>query len=169
MIREIITYPNKNLRKISQPVKNFDHNLHTLLDDMYETMLQKNGIGLAAIQVNVALNVLIINIPDENDKQTKDKLIEIINPKILKSQGEIVYTEGCLSVPNFYEDIKRSEKILVEFQDRYAKTIQKEFTSLESIAIQHEIDHLNGILFIDKLSFLKRKKFEKELKKKLKK
>ena len=168
MIRDIITYPHKNLRKVSKSIDIFDQQLHSLLDDMYETMIQKEGIGLAAIQIDVPLRALIINIPNQDQQQSKETLLEIINPKILHSQGEIVYQEGCLSVPNFYEDIKRAQKIVLEFQNRDAKTIQREFEDLEAIAIQHEVDHLNGILFIDKLSFLKRKKFEKELKKKLK-
>ncbi len=168
MIREIITYPHKNLREVSKNVEQFDKELHILLDDMYETMIQKSGIGLAAIQVEVSLNVLLINIPNKNDEQLKDDLLEIINPKIIQTSGSITYSEGCLSVPEFYGDIQRAEKIFIEFQDREANIIQREFESLEAIALQHEIDHLNGILFIDKLSFLKRKKFEKELKKKLK-
>ena len=168
MIREIITYPHKNLREVSKNVEQFDKKLHMLLDDMYETMLNKSGIGLAAIQVKIALNVLLINIPNKNDEQSKDDLLEIINPKIIQTSGKTTYTEGCLSVPEFYEDIQRAEKIFIEFQDREANIIQREFDSLEAIAIQHEIDHLNGILFVDKLSFLKRKKFEKEWKKRLK-
>ncbi|MCH9813894.1 MAG: peptide deformylase [Epsilonproteobacteria bacterium] len=168
MIREVITYPNKLLKQKSQDVEDFDQSIHTLLDDMYETMLTKNGIGLAAIQIAEPLNILIINLPNENDEQTKENLIEIINPKILNKKGSTLYTEGCLSVPEYYEDVERAEWIKVSYQDRNGNLLEKEYDGLMAIAFQHECDHLNGELFIEKLSFLKRKKFEKEWKKKLK-
>ncbi len=168
MIREIITYPNKILKEKSKEVELFDEALHTLLDDMYETMIIKNGIGLAAIQIAQAQNVLIINLPNQEDEQKKDDLIEIINPRILEYRGSTLYTEGCLSVPEFYEDVERAEWIRVTYHDRNGKLIEKEYDGLMAIALQHEMDHLKGELFIEKLSFLKRKKFEKEWKKRLK-
>ena len=119
MIREVITYPNKLLRTKSKDVVKFDDELHTLLDDMYETMIAENGVGLAAIQVSIPLNILIISIPDENDTQEKDSLIEAINPKITHKDGIQVFTEGCLSVPGFNEDINRAQHIIVEYQARF--------------------------------------------------
>ena len=170
MIRDIVVYPDKRLKLISREVEEFDKNLHILLDDMYETMVAKNGIGLAAIQVGIDLQALIINLVREDDeKQHKEDLLEVINPKILEKDGEIVYQEGCLSIPNYYDDVKRAEKIKVSFFDRYGKEHIKEYDGLMAVAFQHEMDHLNGHLFIEKLSFLKRKKFEKEWKKRLKK
>ncbi len=169
MIRDIVVYPDKRLKKVSKEVKEFDNNLHILLDDMYETMIEKNGIGLAAIQIGVDLQVLIINLVREDEKQYKEDLIEVINPKILEADGEIVYQEGCLSVPGYYDEVKRAEHIKVSFFDRYGKEHIKEYKDLMAVAFQHEMDHLNGHLFIEKLSFLKRKKFEKEWKKKHKK
>ncbi len=168
MLRNIITYPNKLLKQKSKNIEVFDANLFCLLDDMYETMIDKNGIGLAAVQIAELLNVLIINLPDKDDEQTKENLVEVINPKILESSGSIIYQEGCLSIPGFYEDVQRSEFIKVEYQDRLGNKLSCEYEGLTAIAFQHEVDHLNGILFIEKLSFLKRKKFEKEWKKKLK-
>ena len=168
MIREIITYPNKILKEKSKEVEVFDEELHTLLDDMYETMIAKNGIGLAAIQIAEAKNILIINLPNQDDEQDKSDLIEIINPSILERKGSTLYTEGCLSVPEFYEDVERAEWIRVTYHDRSGKLIEKEYDGLMAIALQHEMDHLKGELFIEKLSFLKRKKFEKEWKKRLK-
>ena len=165
MIRDIITYPDKLLKKPSKDITKFDNELHLLLDDMYETMIDKKGIGLAAIQIAVPLNVLIINIPDKDDNQTKENLIEIINPQILERQGSTVYTEGCLSVPQYYEDVQRAKEIKVSYFNRYGKKIITEYDDLLSIAFQHECDHLKGELFIEKLSFLKRKKFEKSGKK----
>ncbi len=160
----IVEYPDKKLKEKSKAIEKFDKELHELLDAMYETMLKSNGIGLAAIQVGHAKQALLLNIPDEEDKQSIDTLIEMINPVITQKNGETVYQEGCLSVPSFYEDINRYENITVNYQDRDGNTKRVEADGLLSIAIQHEIDHLNGILFIDKLSYSRRKKFEKEYK-----
>jgi len=168
MIREVITYPNKLLRTKSEDVVKFDEELHTLLDDMYETMLDQNGVGLAAIQIAVPLNVLIINIPDENDIQNEEELIEAINPVITHKDGEQVFTEGCLSVPGFSEDVKRAQHIVVEYFNRNGEKQTMEAEDFLAVAWQHEMEHLEGHLFIENLSFLKRKKFEKEWKRKLK-
>ncbi|WP_428026968.1 peptide deformylase [Arcobacter sp.] len=165
MVREVITYPNKLLRTKSKDVEEFDSELHTLLDDMYDTMIAQNGVGLAAIQVAVPLNVLIILIPDEEDIQKKDSLIEAINPKITYKDGVQVFTEGCLSVPGFNEDVKRAQHIIVEYQDRFGNNQKMEAEDFLAVAWQHEMDHLEGHLFIEKLSLIKRKKFEKEYKK----
>ncbi len=164
----IVTYPDKKLKQKSAKVENFDTKLAELLDSMYPLMMETNGIGLAAIQVGYAIQALILNIPDEEDIQTIDNLVEMINPVITSKKGEIVYQEGCLSVPTFYEDITRFDEVNVNFQDRDGNTKSLEANGLLAIAIQHEIDHLLGILFIDKLSYSKRKKFEKEYKKMLK-
>ena len=168
MIREVITYPNKLLRKKSEDVVKFDEELHTLLDDMYETMIDQNGVGLAAIQVAVPLNVLIISLPDENDVQNRDDLIEAVNPVITHKDGEQVFPEGCLSVPGFTEDVKRADHIVVEYYDRHGNKQTMEAEGFLSVAWQHEMEHLEGHLFIENLSFIKRKKFEKEWKKRLK-
>ena len=168
MIREILVYPNKKLKEVSKDVEKFDEELHTLLDDMYETMIAKDGIGLAAIQVGIPLNALIINLADEDGNQKKEDLIEVINPKIIKADGKEVYQEGCLSIPGFYEDVERAKEVTVEYFDRFGNKITKDLDGLLAIAMQHEMDHLKGHLFIEKLSYLKRKKFEKEWKKKLK-
>lgn len=168
MIREVITYPNPLLRKKSEDVVQFDEELHTLLDDMYETMMDHSGVGLAAIQVAVALNVLIINIPNEDDIQDKAELIEAINPKITHKDGIQIFTEGCLSVPGFNEDVKRAQHIIVEYFDRNGNPKKMEAEDFLAVAWQHEMEHLEGHLFIEKLSIIKRKKFEKEWKKKLK-
>lgn len=165
MILEVVTYPNKILKQISQEVSVFDEALHSFLDDMYDTMIAKNGIGLAAIQVGEAKRILIINMPDENDEQNKENLLEIINPVITFREGEEIHQEGCLSVPGFYEDIKRSKHIILEYVDRHNQKHTIETDDFLAVAIQHEMDHLDGKLFIEKLSILKRKKFEKEYKK----
>ena len=165
---KIVEYPDKRLKQISKKVEKFDENLHQLLDAMYPIMINTNGIGLAAIQVAHPVQVLILNIPDEEGEQPKENLIEIINPVVTQKNGESIYQEGCLSVPSFYEDIARFENITINYQDREGNTNTLEADGLLSIAIQHEMDHLVGILFIDKLSYARRKKFEKEYKKMLK-
>ncbi|MDR2790811.1 MAG: peptide deformylase [Campylobacteraceae bacterium] len=168
MVREILTYPNPKLREASKDVKHFDESLHTLLDDMYETMLYKNGVGLAAIQVGVALNALVINPLNEEGEQNKEDLLEFINPQIIESDGIITFQEGCLSVPSVYEEIERFQKVKVKFFDRFGKEHAEIYKDFMAVALQHEIDHLRGHLFIEKLTYLKRKKFEKEWKKRIK-
>ncbi len=165
MVLKIVEYPDKRLRQKSKEVEKFDENLHTFLDDMYDTMIDQSGIGLAAIQVAKPIRALIINLPDEEGNQDKEELLEMINPVITHKEGETYYQEGCLSVPTFYEDIKRFERLTVNCQDRFGNTKTLEAEELLAIAIQHEMDHLEGILFIDKLSYARRKKFEKEYKK----
>jgi len=168
MIRDVLIYPDKRLKQVSCDVESFDSELHMLLEDMKETMYANDGIGLAAIQIGVPKNVLIINLTDEDGEQSPENLEEIINPVILEADGSVTYQEGCLSVPSIYEDVTRKESIRVRYFDRDGKMIEKDLDGLMSIAFQHELDHLQGHLFIEKLSYLKRKKFEKEWKKKLK-
>ncbi len=160
----IVEYPDKRLREKSKEVKEFDASLHKLLDAMNPLMVNTNGIGLAAIQVAHPIRALILNIPDEDGEQPPENLLEIINPVMTHKSGETTYQEGCLSVPQFYEDIKRYDNVVINYQDRYGNTKTLEADGLLAIAIQHEMDHLEGILFIDKLSYARRKKFEKEYK-----
>ena len=168
MIKEVITYPNKLLRVKSKNVEQFDNELHTLLEDMYDTMMAEGGVGLAAIQIAIPLNILIINIPNEEDIQDKDELIEAINPIVTHKDGTQIFTEGCLSVPGFNEDITRAQHIIVEYFDRNGNKKTMECEDFLAVAWQHEMEHLAGHLFIENLSIIKRKKFEKEWKKKIK-
>ncbi|MEW5833388.1 MAG: peptide deformylase [Campylobacterota bacterium] len=164
MILPIITYPNKILKTVSSPVTEFDETLHRFLDDMFDTMMLSNGIGLAAIQVANPIRALILCIPDEEGNQPRERLIEIINPVIHNPRGTTLYQEGCLSVPGFYEDVERYETLTLHYQNRFGEACVLEADELLCIAIQHEIDHLDGKLFIEKLSYNRRKKFEKEYK-----
>lgn len=161
MTKAILTYPNKKLKEVSSEVITFNIQLHQLLDDMFDTMIQK-GIGLAAIQIGIAQRVLIINLPNEDGIQEREKTLEIINPILLKQEGKTICQEGCLSVPKFYADVKRFKCIEIKYQDRFGQDHQISSEDFLAIAIQHEIDHLDGKLFVDKLGVLKRKKFEKE-------
>lgn len=167
MLHEVLVYPNKILKQKSLPVEKFDEELHTLLDDMYETMVTKNGVGLAAIQIGVPKRVLVINIPlqEEEEAQPKENTIEVINPELIECNGKTKYQEGCLSVPGYYEDVERHKEVKFAYQDRNGIRHETQTDDFLAIAIQHEYDHLEGKLFIEKLSILKRKKFEKEWKK----
>ena len=169
MILDIVTYPNPLLRKISKPVERFDKDLHKLLDDMYETMIAKNGVGLAAIQVGVPIRALIIDLGDKEGKQSRDTLIEVINPEFLEWSGSQKDKEGCLSVPEYFDEVERYERVKVKFFDRFGKEHIMDAKGLLSVAFQHETDHLDGHLFIERLDYIKRRKFEKEWKKLLKK
>ncbi|PAF50179.1 peptide deformylase [Helicobacter sp. 13S00401-1] len=170
MILDIVKYPDTRLRQKSKEVEKFDSELHEFLDSMYETMIAKKGVGLAAIQVAKPLKIFIVNLPrpseneDEDDIQYKEDLLEFINPVFIDKQGEIMWNEGCLSVPGFYEEIKRYESVVLEYSDRFGERKRMEAKDFLAVALQHENDHLEGILFVDKLSIIKRKKFEKELK-----
>jgi len=168
MILNIITYPDKRLKTRSAEVTVFDRDLHAFLDDMYDTMISSNGIGLAAIQVANPIRALILCIPDDEGNQHRDYMLEIINPVISDPTGSTLYQEGCLSVPGFYEDVERYESLTLCYQNRHGEHCTLTATELLGIAIQHEIDHLEGKLFIEKLSYHRRKKFEKEYKKALK-
>lgn len=169
MIREVVIYPDKRLKLISREVTEFDDTLHTLLDDMYDTMIAKKGVGLAAIQVGIDLRALIINIPDEeSDEQSREKTLEIINPHFLSKEGHCKSQEGCLSVPGVYEDVERAQHVKIAYQDRHGNPHEIDNDAFLAIAIQHEVDHLDGKVFVEKLSYTKRKKFEKEWKKRQK-
>jgi len=166
VIREVLTYPNPVLKKVSRDVTAFDAELHTLLDEMCDTMLAENGIGLAAIQIGVDLNALVILLPREEDEiQYREDLLEIVNPKILNKKGSEVYREGCLSVPEYYDEVERAAEVEVSYQDRNGNEQILKADGLLAIAVQHEMDHLQGHLFVERLPMLKRKKFEKEWKK----
>ena len=170
MIQDIVIYPDKRLKQVSSEVTEFNEELHQLLEDMYDTMVNKKGVGLAAIQIGVPKRVLIINLPEEdsNDEIQKEDTLEIINPIFIEKNGSCKNQEGCLSIPGFYEDIERAKHVIVEYQDRHGKKHIIDTDEFLSIALQHEHDHLEGKVFIEKLSILKRKKFEKEWKKKFK-
>lgn len=159
-VREIVTYPAPILRQKTALVTEFNSALHTLLDDMQQTMYVARGIGLAAPQVGVGLRVAVIDTSED-----KSEYLELINPQIIAREGEISSEEGCLSIPDYRETISRFAKITVRALDR--KGQEFEFTSEELLGIcaQHEIDHLDGVLFIDHMSRLKRGLFNKWLKK----
>ncbi|CAA6820582.1 MAG: Peptide deformylase (EC [uncultured Sulfurovum sp.] len=171
MVKDIVVYPDKRLKMVSDEVTEFNEELHMLLDDMYDTMVKKKGVGLAAIQIGIAKRVLIVNLPEDDGDDVavnKEDTFEIINPVFTKLEGSCKNQEGCLSVPGFYEDVERAASIVMEYQNRHGEKKVLQNQDFLAIALQHEMDHLNGKVFVEKLSILKRKKFEKEWKKKQK-
>ena len=146
VIRRILTVEEPILRQKTKKVRDFDASLHRLLDDMLETMRDAPGIGLAANQVGVPLQVAIIEL--------EDTITELINPQIVRASGEVLDWEGCLSIPGFVAEVTRHEKVTVKARDRHGKEFRVKGEDLFARALQHEIDHLNGILYIDYLESL---------------
>ncbi|MEN8692936.1 MAG: peptide deformylase [Desulfobacterales bacterium] len=160
---EILTYPNKFLQQPTQPVDNIDEVIQKLVADMVETMYEAPGVGLAAIQVGSDKQVLVY---DEKPTESDRGYGVIINPKIVETEGQIISeNEGCLSVPDFRSDVKRAARIVVEGVDRDGKSLRFEADGFLAIVLQHEIDHLNGTLFIDRISALKRELYKRRMKK----
>ena len=164
MILEILKYPDKRLRTIAKPVEEVNTEIKQLAKDMFQTMYEAPGIGLAATQVNFHQRLIVIDISEECNQP-----LCLINPEIIEKNGEIEYEEGCLSVPNYYENIKRANKIKVSALNELGDPFEIEADEMLSICIQHEMDHLNGILFVDHLSKLKQKRLKKKTEKQSKK
>jgi len=161
-VLEILKYPHPKLKKKSLPVETIDDNLRRLIADMAETMYGAPGVGLAAPQVGHSLRLAVIDVTPANEKKN---LLVLINPEIISAEGECTWDEGCLSVPDYNEDVKRKEKVVVRYQDPEGKTCEIETEGLLAIALQHELDHLDGILFIDRISSLKRALYRRRLQK----
>ncbi len=162
-IKRILTEPNKILRQISKEVQNVGKEEQTLMDDMVETMYDANGIGLAAIQIGVPKRIIVMDISKNNEKKTP---LYFVNPKILnKNNDHSTYEEGCLSVPNQFAEINRPSTCIVEYMDYEGNKKTLNATGLLATCIQHEMDHLEGILFIDYLSKLKKSMIIKKLSK----
>jgi len=162
MVRDIIIWPDPVLKQVAKPVSRVDDAIRTLLDDMAETMYAADGVGLAAPQVGVLQRVLVI---DTSPRQEGQKLIHLVNPEILKTEGVTTYTEGCLSIPGEAEEVERAAKVWVRALGRDGKPFELECEGLLAIAVQHETDHLEGTLFVDHLSSLKRELIRRRMKK----
>jgi peptide deformylase len=162
MVREIVIWPDPVLKEIAKPVDRVDDTLRKLLDDMAETMYAADGVGLAAPQVAVLKRALVI---DTSPRQEGQKLVHFVNPEIVKLEGTTTYTEGCLSIPGEAEDVVRAEKVWVRALDYFGKPFELECEGLLAIAVQHECDHLQGTLFVDHLSSLKRELIRRRMKK----
>lgn len=159
-VRTIVKYPDPVLRRTTEQVKNIDDSIKTLIKDLEDTMYAAPGVGLAANQIGVPQMVAVVNVLGP---ERKDGLIVLINPEIIRREGEEEAEEGCLSVPGVWEVVRRAKLVVVKTQTLDGKTIELEGTGLLGRAYQHEIDHLNGILFIDRLGVLKKRLLKKKL------
>jgi len=154
----ILEFPDPRLRTRASPVESVDDGLKSLIDDLFDTMYEAPGIGLAATQVNVHKRVLVADVSAD-----KSEPYALINPVILEKDGVTVTEEGCLSVPGYYEEVERAEHIRVKFMDRLGDDVEMEAEGLLAVCIQHEMDHLEGKLFVDYLSEAKRSRIRKKL------
>lgn len=159
---KIYTYPDPILRSVSKPVENFDENLQKLIDSMGETMYAAPGIGLAAIQVGMPIRLIVYDITSGEGGRN---LSVLINPEIILHEDSIVYSEACLSVVDYSADVERYARVKVKGVDRHGNPLDIEAEDLAAVCLQHEIDHLNGVLFIDHISNLKRSIYKRKLKK----
>ncbi len=164
MILEILKYPDKRLRTVAKAVENVNSEIKKQVKDMFETMYDAPGIGLAATQVNFHQRLIVVDVSEESNEP-----ICLINPEIIEKNGEIEWEEGCLSVPNYYESVKRANEIKVSALNELGQSFELEASEMLAVCIQHEMDHLNGILFVDHLSKLKQKRLKKKAEKQTKK
>jgi peptide deformylase len=155
---EILHFPDPRLRLKARPVTQVDDQVRQMVKDMLETMYQAPGIGLAATQVNVQLEIIVIDVSED-----KDQPLCLINPKIIEADGTEEMQEGCLSVPGFYENVTRAERVKIQALNENGEPFELEADDLLAVCIQHEIDHLQGKLFVDYLSPLKRQRIKKKL------
>jgi peptide deformylase len=163
MVREIVIWPDPVLKEIAKPVDAVDDTVRRLLDDMAETMYAADGVGLAAPQIGVSKRLIVI---DTSPRQPEQKLVHLVNPEIVKVEGRMTYTEGCLSVPGEAEDVDRAAKVWVRALGRDGKPFEiVAENDLLTVALQHEFDHLQGTLFVDHLSSLKRELIRRRMKK----
>jgi peptide deformylase len=163
-MRTILTYPNPLLRQKARPVVNFDEELQQIADDMAETMYDAPGIGLAATQIGDPRQLIVV---DVSKNKGEKKFMSLVNPRIISSEGHQIDEEGCLSVPEITSNVKRFRKVIVTYQDVSGETAEITAEERFAVVLQHEIDHLHGILFIDHLSPLKRQLYKKKVKKML--
>ena len=159
-ILNILQFPDPKLRITAKPIVNFNEKLQIKIDDMFETMYDAKGIGLAGTQVDFHKSLLVTDVSHD-----KNQPHVLINPEILSTNGIVDSNEGCLSVPGFQDDVRRAENITVRYLDREGASKEREMTGLLAICVQHEIDHLNGKLFIDYLSEAKKQKIRKLIRK----
>jgi len=162
MVREIVIWPDPILTQKAKPVDAVDDGIRRLLDDMAETMYAADGVGLAAPQVAELKRLVVI---DTSPRQEGQRLIHLVNPEIVKKEGIATWTEGCLSIPGEAEDVERAAKVVVRALDYHGKPFELEADGLLAIALQHETDHLDGTVFVDHLSSLKRELIKRRMKK----
>jgi peptide deformylase len=165
---EIVTYPDPRLAEKSKPVELVDDSVRALIADMIETMYSADGVGLAAVQVGVHQRIIVLDTDPRTDAEGQPLLhhpTAIVNPEIIAREGQIVWEEGCLSVPDYNDQVERAATVVVTGLDQNGQPLRIEADGLLSVCLQHEIDHLDGVLFVDRLSRLKQSLVKKKLKK----
>jgi peptide deformylase len=158
----ILEYPHPTLRRVAEPVETVDDEVRKLVDDMAETMYAAPGVGLAAPQVGVSKRMFVIDIAAEDEPSN---LLALINPRFVSREGDVVWEEGCLSFPGVHEDVQRAEQVVVQALDRDGNPFEVEAEGLMAVALQHEYDHLEGVLIVDHVSYFKRRQIDRDLKK----
>jgi peptide deformylase len=159
-LRTILEYPDPRLRTKAQPVTEFGADLARLVEDLFDTMYSAPGIGLAATQVDAHQRVIVIDVSPDHDQP-----LVLINPEILSREGVSIVEEGCLSVPDVFDDVERAVRVRVRAQDRSGQLFERDFDEILAVCVQHELDHLEGKLFVDYLSDLRRERIRKKLEK----
>src|SRR5262245_15264546 len=166
-LRPVLQFPDKRLRRVSRPIETITDELRQLAQDMCEVMYDEPGIGLAAPQVGEDVRLIVVDTGWKDEDAEKNPLI-LVNPELSEHDGKIVWNEGCLSVPDFEAEVERSERVLLRALDLDSKPVEIRAEGLQAVCFQHEVDHLNGVLFIDRISRLKRSRYVLKRKKQLK-
>jgi len=170
-LREILTFPDPRLAEVATPVEQVDDEIRTLIDDMFETMYEAHGVGLAAPQIGVLKRIIVVDCGDRRDDDEAEgalgpkEPVAVVNPVVESSEGKITWEEGCLSIPGYYDEVTRAGRVVITGLDRNGEPLCIEAEGLLGVCLQHEIDHLEGTLFLDHLSRLKQGVVKKKLKK----
>jgi peptide deformylase len=165
-LREVLQFPDKRLRRVSAPVAEVSQEIRQLASDMLEVMYDEPGIGLAAPQLGEAIRLIVVDTEWTEDGAECNPLV-LVNPEILEAEGSIAWSEGCLSVPDFQAEVERSERVALQATDLDGDEVKIHAEGLQAVCFQHEIDHLDGVLFIDRISRLKREMYVRKRKKQL--
>ncbi|MCH2171518.1 peptide deformylase [Myxococcota bacterium] len=169
-LREVLQFPDKRLRRVSEPISEITDEIRTLAADMCEVMYDEPGIGLAAPQVGEAVRLIVVDTDwqsNEDGEPVERNPLTLVNPEIVEREGTLIWTEACLSVPDFEADVERSEKVRIRGTDLEGNPVEILAEELKAVCFQHEMDHLDGVLFIDRISRLKRSLYVKRRKKQL--
>ncbi len=165
-LRDVLKFPDERLRRVSEPIDEITDEIRELARDMLEVMYDEPGIGLAAPQVDAPVRLVVVD-TDWTEEDAERNPLVLVNPEIVEASGKITWTEGCLSVPDFEAEVERAERVRLQAQDLDGKELEIEAEGLQAVCFQHEIDHLDGVLFIDRISRLKRNRYTERRKKQL--
>ena len=165
-LRDVLKFPDERLRRVSEPIDEITDEIRELARDMLEVMYDEPGIGLAAPQVDAPVRLVVVD-TDWTEEDAERNPLVLVNPEIVEASGKITWTEGCLSVPDFEAEVERADRVRLQAQDLDGKEIEIEAEGLKAVCFQHEIDHLDGVLFIDRISRLKRNRYIERRKKQL--